>query len=183
MNKTNVPSKVDMVALAKATVLDENGESVLIASLWQKQTAIFIFLRHFACIGCRSHAQDVWRDRAKYEGSGAKIYFIGNGEASAIHQFKEDLGIQEAPVYTDPGLVSFKAAGFKRGFLTALGPRSIANGLKMFTKGDRQAAYTKESGDLWQLGGIVVMRPDGRLAYHYISEAMGDFPPENDVVK
>lgn len=41
---------------------------------------------------------------------------------------------------------------------------------------------TKNTGDHWQLGGVIVVKTNGVIAYHYISEALGDFPPEKDVV-
>lgn len=176
-------SGVSILTLANSLVLNESGEQVKFANLWKNQTTLFIFLRHFGCVSCRSHAVQIWQDREKYEKNGTKIIFIGNGTFQYIHYFKEDLNIPDATIYTDPTLNSFYAVGFKRGFLAALGPRSIANGIKMFTKGHRQGAYSKDSGDLWQLGGVIVIKSNGVVAYQYISQALGDFPPENDVTK
>lgn len=171
-----------LLTFANCEILNEDGESVKVASIWKNRTTVFIFLRHFGCVSCRAHAVQVWADRAKYEASGAQIVFVGNGAHHFIKTFKEDLNIQDATVYTDPTLVSFQAMGFKRGFLVALGPRSIASGLGMFKKGHKQGAYSKSSGDLWQMGGLIVVKPNGTVAYHYISTALGDYPPEQDVV-
>jgi peroxiredoxin len=173
-------SPANILQLAEAPVLDENGVAVKLGRLWQAQTTIFVFLRHFGCIACRGHAVDVWANRDKYQAHGAKIIFIGNGNPQFIKMFKEDLNLEGAAVYTDPTLASFRAAGFKRGFLAALGPQAIANALKLYAQGHRQVAVGKASGDLWQLGGIVVVKPGGHVAYHYISEALGDFPPHQD---
>ena len=180
-NAEQLKPHVDMLTLASCVVKNEYEQDVKIASLWQKAPAILIFLRHFACIACRAHAKQVWQNRAAYEKDGAKIHFIGNGQARYIAAFKEDLGLAEASVFTDPQLSCFRAAGFRRGFLAALGPRAVANGLKLLKDGHKQTAYGSGSGDLWQLGGILVIRPEGRVAYHYISEVLGDFPPEKDV--
>jgi peroxiredoxin len=172
-----------LLTFANSVVFNEVGESVKVASIWKTQTIIFIFLRHFGCVSCRSHAAQVWRDRQKYEGSGAKIVFIGNGTPHFIQVFKEDLGISDATIFTDPSLECFRAAGFKRGFLVSLGIRSIANGLGMFMKGSKQGPYTKATGDLWQLGGVLVVKSTGVVAYHYISEALGDYAPEGEVIE
>jgi hypothetical protein len=139
-------------------------------------------LRHFGCISCRSLAVDIWKNKEKYEKDGARIIFIGNGKANFINGFKEQLGLGEVPIFTDPTLQSFRAAGFKRGFLAALGPKAIVNVYKMYGEGHRQGPTNKESGDLWQLGGVLVIKPDGRVGYHYISEVTGDYPPEGDIV-
>lgn len=176
-------SNVSILTLANSIVLSETGEQVKFANLWKNQTTLFIFLRHFACIACRAHAVQIWQDREKYEKNGTKIVFIGNGNYQYIQYFKEDLKIVGATIYTDPTLESFQAIGFKRGFLAALGPRSLANGLKLFTQGHKQIITTKNTGDHWQLGGVIVVKSNGVVAYHYISQALGDFPPENDVNK
>jgi hypothetical protein len=176
-------SPVSIVEFANCEIYDESRKLVKIASLWQKQTILFVFLRHFACLTCRGHAVEVWRDRDKYQSKGAKIAFIGNGSPDFLKKFKEDLNLAEAPVFTDPSLSSFHAAGFKRGFLAAIGPRAILNGRKMMQRGHEQGSYSKESGDLWQLGGLLVIRPSGEIAYHYISEVLGDYAPEEDVIK
>ncbi len=177
---SSVPS-ISLLTFASCYVLNEQDEKIKIVSLWKQQAIIFIFLRHFGCISCRAHAVQIWNDREKYEKNGSKIIFIGNGSAHFIKYFKEDLNITDATIYTDPTLESFRAVGFKRGFVAAIGMRSIAAGLKMFAKGHRQSTYTKASGDLWQLGGVLVVKTNGVVAYHYINEALGDFAPENDV--
>lgn len=179
--KDESAAKADIVALAKCKILNEQGLEIDIYSLWQKTTAIFIFIRHFGCIFCRTHAKEVWQNKEKYEKDGAKIYFIGNGAPYLISGFKEELGIQDATIFTDPKLESFKAAGFRRGFLAALGPRVLLNAAKAYADGNRQGGmYRKEQGDLWQLGGILVIKPEGKVAYHFISQAAGDFSPEMD---
>ena len=38
-----------------------------------------------------------------------------------------------------------------------------------------------EQGDLWQLGGILVVKPEGKVGYHFISSAAGDYSPETDL--
>ena len=173
----------NIVNFAHAKAYDELGAEIQIGRLWQKQTSIFIFLRHFACIACRTHASQIWKERDKYQKSGAKINFIGNGSVDFILKFKQDLNIKDAAVFTDPTLQSFRAAGFRRGFLVSLGPTAIVNSLKLSAEGNTQGAYEKGAGDLWQLGGIVVIKPSGEIAYHYISQVLGDFPPETDVVE
>ncbi len=179
----NPSAAVNILAFANCEVLNEQGHKVKIASIWRDHTIVFIFLRHFGCVSCRAHAVQVWADRAKYEVNGAKIVFVGNGPPLFINFFKQDLKIEDATIYTDPSLESFRAVGFKRGFLVALGIRSIANGLRLHWHGHKQGSYTNATGDLWQLGGVVVVKPSGKVAYHYISLATGDFPPENDVAE
>ncbi len=177
---TKAKPTISIITFANSIVLDEQGNSIKMMSLWQKQTIIFIFLRHFGCLTCRGHAKQIWSDRQKYEVNGSKIIFVGNGAPHYIQHFKEDLGLEDATIYTDPSLQSFYAAGFKRGFIVSFGPRAIANGLKAFANGARQS-FDKDTGNLWQLGGVLVIKTNGEVAYQFISEVMGDYAPENDV--
>lgn len=173
---------MDLSKFSNAYVMNENGKEIKISTLWENQNVLFIFLRHFGCIACRGHAQQIWKDRKKYEANGSKIIFIGNGTPEYIKYFKEDLEIQDAPIYTDPTLRAFTAAGFRRDFRGLVNMTTLTNAVKLFSEGHRQTSIAKAAGDRWQLGGVVVMRKDNQLAYHYISQALGDFPPEKDVI-
>jgi peroxiredoxin len=175
------PWQVQIVSLANSVVLNEKEERFKMGLLWQKHKVLFVFLRHFACVACRAHAAEIWSKREMYQKGDTEIIFIGNGLPRYIQAFKEDLKILDAKMYTDPSLESFQAAGFHRGFLRALGPQSLINGRKLMKKGHTQGEYEKGMGDLWQLGGLLVITPAGKVAYHFISESTGDFPSEQEI--
>lgn len=171
----------DLVKLALCKVRSEKGLEVTFGSLWSGKPTLFVFLRHFACMACRVHAMQMVDKKAEFDAKGVQIIFIGNGQAHFISKFKENLNIPEAVIYTDPGLESFRAAGFKRGFLVSHGPQSIANIAKLAVRGHTPGIPAPGAGDMWQLGGVLFIRPPGTLGYQFISEAQGDFPPENDL--
>lgn len=171
-------STVNMAKLASSSVQISDGSEFLLGRVWKNQTAILVFLRHFACIGCRAHAKQVWDNRAAYEKGGGKIVFVGNGESHFISKFREDLDLKEALIVTDPSLEVFRAAGFNRGFSYILQTKTIVNAFKLFKDGHRQTTYTKEAGTHWQLGGILAVSTKGSILYHYVSEYLGDFPEE-----
>lgn len=174
------PPTVDIVAFAKTIVYHEGGAATELYKLWQRKNTVFIFLRHFACIACRAHATQVWNRRAEFEEKGTQLIFVGNGSPDFIGKFKEDMNLIGAPVFTDPTLGVFQAAGFRKGFLAAWGPESIKNGIKLLGQGYMQGMPSKEAGNIWQLGGSIAVRTDGKILYQYIEEAMGDFSPETD---
>jgi len=169
---------VDVVSLANCTAYLPTGEQLKIGRLWQKQTIVFIFLRHFACIACRAHANQVWKNREKYEKSGAKLVFIGNGQPSFIQHFKEDLGMDHAMILTDPTLESFRASGLKRGILALAQPSSVVNAVNLHLQGHRQTKYTSDAGQHLQLGGVVAISSRSKVLYHFRSESLGHLPDE-----
>jgi len=171
------PSNIvcDINRLSQVSVIGEDLNKFKLSTFWEKSPAIFIFLRHFACIACRAHAQDVWSQRQKYEKAGAQIYFIGNGAPAMIKVFKEDMGLTDAWIFTDPHLESFHAAGFKKGFFSAFGVNSLISIQKLKRQGHVAKKWNSEQGDPMQLGGILVVKPGGIVSYQYISEYQGDF--------
>ncbi len=174
----NLSIHVNLIKLANSTVYTPDGHALALGMLWQKQTAILIFLRHFACMACRAHADQVWKNREQYEKSGGKIIFVGNGSASYIDQFKKDLDITNALMVTDPSREVFKAAGFRKGFSYLLNVKTVIAAVKIAKAGFRQGKYTKEAGIHTQMGGVLVINKKSELIYHYISEFFGDFPEE-----
>lgn len=178
-------SYVNIEHLATIRIFASPDQQILVGQLWKKQTAIMVFLRHFACIACRAHAAQVWNDRTKYESSGAKIVFIGNGQPNWIEKFREDLGIDKGIILTDPSLTSFKAAGFKNGFFTLLQPASVAGVIKLAKDGNVQKPYSDDAGTHWQMGGILAINTSGKVLYRYASKALGDFPrePHLEIIK
>lgn len=177
MREFNAPG-VDIEQLAVTRIFAGPRQPLLVGQLWQKQTAILVFLRHFACIACRAHATQVWADREKYERSGARIIFIGNGEPNWIESFRLDLGIEQGVVLTDPTLLSFEAAGLRSGFFDLISPKSAMNMMKLAKDGYRQTPYTKDAGSHWQMGGILAVNKHGKGLFHFASKAVGDFPDE-----
>lgn len=171
-------NNVNLVNLANSEVLLPNGSSKKLGLVWKDKTTVLVFLRHFACIACRAHAKQVWEQRDKYQMSGSKIVFVGNGQPHFIEKFKESMGMKDAEIYTDPSLKSYKAAGFHYGFFYVVQPDSVLNMVRLYKDGYRQTGTSKHVGTHWQLGGIIVVKPEGRVTYQYISESVGDFPDE-----
>lgn len=169
------------LALGEQTILDENGKQVLVKTLWERTPVVLIFLRHFACIACRAHAREVWNQRRLYEANGTKIAFVGCGSPENIARFRREMHLEGAPIYTDPGLNAFSAAGFKRSFLGSLGFQAAANFLNLASRGYWQTKHRTGDGDKLQLGGVVLVMPDGHVRYKYTSTATGDFPTHSDL--
>ena len=104
---------------------------------------------------------------------GAALVVIGNGSAYFARTFKEDLGL-DFPVYTDPSLRSFAAAGLQRSLRSTFNLGTVRGAIRAFKKGFRQQ---RTQGDPWQQGGVFVVLPPADLRFAYVSETAGDHPP------
>ena len=115
----------------------------------------------------------------KITGAGAALYVIGNGSSSFIEGFREQTKYQ-GPIYTDPSLEVFKAAGLKRSVTATIDPRGVLKGVGAFMRGHRQGA-TK--GDPWQQGGVLVVAPSGEVKWQHASDRPGDNASVEQIVK
>lgn len=176
----NLQQKIDYLALKRLKVLNENGEQINFTSLWEDRKVIIIFVRHFSCIACRAHVDQIWNKRQDIDKKKTKIIFIGNGEAYVIKSFKEILGVADAEIYTDPTLETFDACGLKRGLRYLINIKSAKQALRLKKQGYSQGAMESSSGTHRQMGGIVIFKHPGTVLYHYTSEYLGDFDDPND---
>jgi NAD(P)-dependent dehydrogenase (short-subunit alcohol dehydrogenase family) len=119
------------------------------------------------------------RDRSdEIHARGAELVIVGNGNRGFAAAFREDFAL-EGPLFVDPELRAYRAAGLRRGRVEVLSPRMPLNALRAFRAGSRQ---TGVQGDAWQLGGVFVIRPGGELTYRYASREAGDHAPVEDVL-
>ena len=78
-----------------------------------------------------------------------------------------------APVYADPHMKAYRAAGLRRDLRSTANLKVLLHGAHALRQGFRQ---TSVKGDPWQQGGVFVIRPDGTVLFEYASQEAGDHP-------
>lgn len=101
---------------------------------------------------------------------GAELVVVGNGTPAQAKQFAAEYELP-FPVYVDPKLEAYRAAGLRRGVLDTLSAGTLAHAFRALRTGARQGAT---QGDPWQLGGAFVVAPGGRVAFRQVSRDAGD---------
>jgi hypothetical protein len=110
--------------------------------------------------------------RSEFQAAGAQLVLIGQATPRHAAQFRRRQGIQ-LPVLADEERVSYKAVGAKMAGVTDLfGPKVIAKG--MVTGARHRIIQGRTIGNSAQLGGAVVVDPDGRVTWSHISRDAGD---------
>ena len=111
--------------------------------------------------------------------AGANLVMVGNGSRHFARAFRDEQGIT-TPVYVDTERRAYEALGMKRGVLAALGSvAAVRHAARAWRAGFRQGPVR---GDPWQLGGVLVVRPGGAIAYRHLSGEAGDHPAVADVL-
>jgi peroxiredoxin len=174
-------------ALEDLVVRDHHGESVRLGDLWRDQPAVLVFLRHYGCVFCRAHAVQLHRARERFAAAGAHLALIGQGTADDANRFRRVQSI-DVPVYSDPERAGYDAAGAKVATLSELvNARTVARALKhTVTSRIRQGSIAVHQGRIVdnpaQLGGVLVIAPDGSIRYAHMSEDASDIPPSDEVL-
>jgi len=119
------------------------------------------------------------REQEAIEARGARLVFIGVGNRRFAEAFRRELGLT-VPLYVDTARNSYRALGMKRGLFATLLSRATWRSMARAWRGGFRQKGVK--GDPWQLGGVLVVLPGGRIAYRFLSQAAGDHPPVADVL-
>ncbi len=110
------------------------------------------------------------REGVAIRATGAELFVIGHGTPNFVAGFREQTGWQ-GPIYTDPSLAVYRAAGLKRSVMRTLDPRQLGSTIRAFARGARQG---RKQGDTWQQGGVLVVAPGGDVMWHHASERADD---------
>ena len=119
---------------------------------------------------CREHVVQLHHRVEDFRAAGAGLIVIGNGSPSFIAGFRDETGWR-GPLYVDPSLALYAAAGMKRGVMSTFNLRSAARSVGTLRRGFRQG---KMQGDPWQQGGVLVVARDGRVIWSHASGGPGD---------
>ena len=84
------------------------------------------------------------------------------------------------PLFTDPGLRAYTAAGFLKDPLTLVKPSVWSHAMRAYRSGYRQTAT---AGDVFQLGGVLVVRPPGTLIFRQVSTSAGDHAEPSEILR
>jgi hypothetical protein len=122
----------------------------------------------------------VHRELPGIRARGGELHFVGNGNRHFARAFKDELEIT-CPLYVDTKLEAYGALQMKRGVASTLGaPATWKNAIRAMKSGFRQGPIR---GDAWQLGGVLVVRTGGVIAYRHLSRAAGDHPPVEEALR
>ena len=120
------------------------------------------------------------RARDEFEAAGGRLVLIGQATPRQAAHFRRRQGLH-VPVLADEKRESYKAAGAKKANAKELvGPKLIARGA-LATVRTRQL-QTRTVGDAAQLGGALVVIPDGTVIWSHMSEDASDNAQPNEIL-
>jgi AhpC/TSA antioxidant enzyme len=103
---------------------------------------------------------------------------VGSGQPEHFAGFRAATGY-DGPLFADPSLRTFTAAGLASGWTRTLHPLTLLKGLRAFANGFRQGA---RRGNPVQQGGTFVLGPGERVRFEWRDRFAGDHPEMRDVL-
>jgi peroxiredoxin len=120
------------------------------------------------------------RDRSKFDAAGVRLAVIGQGTPAHAAHFRDSMDI-DIPLYVDERRDTYKAAGAKVAtFTELLGPQVVARGVA--TSRREHLIQGKTDGHPAQLGGVLIVKPGGEIAYVHLADDASDNPPNEEVL-
>lgn len=109
-----------------------------------------------------------------------RLAVIGQGRPEDAQHFQETLDV-DLPMYVSGDRAAYRAAGTKVGTLgELLGPRSVLKGIRR-SASDR-VVQGRIVGHAAQLGGVLIVAPDGTIPYAHLAQDASDTPPNDEVL-
>ena len=121
------------------------------------------------------------RAREEFEAAGVRLVLIGQATPRHAKHFRDKLELDPLPILADEERRSYRVAGFSRGSVTQLvGPRSVLAGVKHSRRSG--VIQGRPVGDIAQLGGEMIVRPDGTVQWSHAQENAGDTTSPQDLL-
>jgi len=160
--------------LADIVLPDHDGNEVRLGDLWAERPVALVWVRHYGCVHCRDHAVQLHEASDEFEAAGVPVVVIGQATPRQAAHFRKRLDL-EMPVLADEERESYRAAGAK--MATAgelLGPKSVSRGLAATASSRGKIRQGRVIGNAAQLGGAMVVVPDGRVSWSHMADDASD---------
>ena len=168
--RPGTPEGID--ALAEIALPDEDAQRVRLRDLWREGPAVIVWLRQFGCPFCRAYSVELNRTRDRFADAGARLVLIGQGTPVDAARFRRHLGV-DLQILTDADRATYLWAGTKLATLDELiGPLVVARALARMAR--QRVFIGHNTADEAQLGGSIVVTPDGHVPFAHISRDASD---------
>lgn len=131
---------------------------------------------------CRQHAVQLNRARDEFDAAGVGVVLIGQATPRHAAHFRRKFEL-DLPVLADEKRESYRAAGAKVATMgELLGPKSVSKGIGHSVKSRGALRQGKMIGHPAQLGGAMIVAPDGSVAWTHMSDDASDNAANEEVL-
>lgn len=145
---------------------------------WRGRWGLLVFLRHLSCLLCRAHLDRLRAERAAFAALGVQVAAVTFESLDKARPYAEELQLEPWPLLLDTDRTVYDAYGMVRGgWWQILQPANWVGYGQLFWQG--YAPRVPALGtDVFQLGGDVIIDPQGVIRLHDCSEPAARLAPE-----
>jgi peroxiredoxin len=178
--RTSPPARAD--ALADIVLPDHDGNEVRLGDLWSEEPVALVWVRHYGCVHCRSHAVQLEEARSEFDAAGVRVVLVGQATPRQAAHFRRRLEI-DLPVLADETRESYEAAGAKVATAGELfGPRSVSAGLRNTFQSRGKVHQGRIIGHPAQLGGAMLIARGGEVTWSHMAEDAADNATPDEIL-
>ena len=161
-----------------AELLNTEGKSCKLSSLWKKQALILAFARHFGCPQCKEMVEMLVGASKELDAHGLLLAIVTQGTPSEAKSFCRTFAPGKLCL-SDPQRKAYRAYALERASLwgTFLSPRVLGSNLRLWREKGWRTEWPPRGQDAMQLAGTFVISPDGRIRLPYYYDNIADHPP------
>jgi len=166
--------------IAETTVTDRHGNALSLGDLLDGPVLV-IFLRHWGCVECSLLLTALGPRLGEIASLGVKVVMVGVGSVAGIGNFltRYRLENSEVTVVTDPSLKTHQAVGLKKSLWGVGGPQANWTIVSNWLQGHPN---TLGDGDIWQLGGAILLDGAGAEIWRHDNRRLGDIAPHTEIM-
>ena len=159
-------------------LLDEDGKSIQLSSLWRDKVLVLAFTRHFGCPQCKEMLDQLIDSHQALIEKGLRLAIISHASAESAKQFC-DLRAPSAICLADPDRAAYHQYGLFRGttWQTLLSPRIWISNRQLAQKKGYKPELPPTGQDAYQMSGTFIIGTDGRIRLPYYYDDIADHPP------
>lgn len=157
---------------------DTEGRRQTLATWRGEGWGLLVFLRHLSCLLCRAHLDRLKAKQAEIDALGLKVAAVTFESPEKAKSYADELKLAPWPLLVDAERKTYDAYGMVKGsWWQILQPRNWVSYGQLFFQG--YAPRIPSPGtDVFQLGGDVLIDPQGMIRLHDCSEPAARLPEE-----
>ena len=159
-------------------LLDTEGNSVRLSSLWKERVLVLAFTRHFGCPQCKEMISTLSAAAPEIQSSGLGLAFVTQGSPEAASTFCEQYATGQLCL-SDLERKAYSAFGLERATLwqTFLSWRVWRSNKRLKEERGWNTDLPPAGQDAMQMAGVFVISTDGRIRMPYYYDDIADHPP------
>ena len=158
-------------------VLDVEGATLRLSSLWQGRVLVLAFTRHFGCPQCKEMLDQLVSYQPEFVRRGLALAVVTQGTPEAAKAFCSE----RAPgllCLADPTRKAYQTYGLGQASLrqSVLSLRVMRANRRLQAQKGWKAELPPAGQDAFQMSGTFVIGPDGRIRLPYYYDDIADHP-------